>query len=160
MLDSMSSGLAALVGIAAFCQAAILGAGILEAVAYVPNWRDPQGLVAFRRLARRRHPGHFYQVAVPFTLLLLLIVLGWSLAGGQGGRPWLAAIAIVSLAAAAAFTVVYFLPRNRSLFFVPLETVPGERSRAMVGQWERANAIRLLIQVPGVAASLLALAIR
>lgn len=85
MLDSMSSGLAVVIAIATFCQAAILGAGILEAVAYVPNWRRPDGLVAYRGFLRTRHPGHFYQVAAPITLVLLLTVLVWSWVGDQGG---------------------------------------------------------------------------
>ena len=157
MLDSMSSGLAVVVAIAAFCQSAILGAGLVEAVSYVPNWRRPEALAAFRVFAHARHPGHFYPAAASITLLLLLIALGWSWAGGQVATAWLAATAIASLAATAGLTAVYFLPRNRMLFFAPLETPPGERSRAMVRQWERANVIRLLLQVPGVAAIMLAL---
>jgi hypothetical protein len=155
----MSSGLAALIALAAFCQAAILGAGILEVVSYVPNWRRPDALVAYRAFVRQRHPGHFYQVAAPITLLLLLSALAWSWAGAQGGATWLAALALASLATTEGFTLWYFLPLNRGLFFAPLEAVPGVRTRAMVRQWERANVIRLLIQVPGVAASLLALAV-
>lgn len=141
-----------MVAVAAFCQSAILGAGIVEAVSYVPNWRHPDGVAAYRSFARSRHPGHFYQVAAPITLLLLLTALVWSWAGGQFATAWLTAIAAASLAATAGMTVVYFLPRNRMLFFAPVETPPGERSRAMARQWERANVIRLLLQVPGVAA--------
>jgi hypothetical protein len=153
----MSSGLAVVIAVAAFCQSAILGAGLVEAVSYVPNWRHPEALAAFRVFVHARHPGHFYQVAAPITLLLLLTALVWSWAGGQFGTAWLIATAAASITATAGLTVVYFLPRNRMLFFAPLETPPGERSRTMVRQWERANVIRLLIQVPGVAAILLAL---
>jgi hypothetical protein len=143
----MSSGLAVVVAVATFGQSAILGAGLVEAVS----------LAAFRVFVRARHPGHFYQMAAPITLLLLLTALVWSWADGQVATASLVAAAAASVVATAGLTVVYFLPRNRMLFFAPLETPPGERSRAMVRRWERVNVIRLLIQVPGVAAIMLAL---
>ena len=67
-------------------------------------------------------------------------------------------VALASVVATLVFTLVYFIPRNRMLFFEPVEEQPGDRSRELVRQWERANVVRLLIQVPGVAASLFALA--
>jgi hypothetical protein len=68
-----------------------------------------------------------------------------------------AVVALASVVATLVFTFLYFFPRNRMLFFEPVEEQPGKRSREMVRQWERANVVRLLIQVPGIAASLFAL---
>jgi hypothetical protein len=153
----MSSGLAVVVAVAAFGQSAILGAGLAEAVSYVPNWRHPEALAAYRGFVRARHPGHFYGLAAPITLLVLLAALVWSWADGQVGLVWLIATAATSIVATVALTGIYFLSRNNMLVFAPLETPPGERSRAIVRQWERVNVIRLLIQVPGIAAIMVAL---
>jgi hypothetical protein len=151
----MSSTLFVILALVAFCQAAILGAGVYEAVSVVPNWRHAESLAAHRQVIKRRHPGHFFQVAVPVTVVILVVALILSVSRAQDWRYQ--AVALGSLLAAEAFTLIYFFPRNRQLLFEPVEEQPGERSRGLVRQWERANVLRLLIQVPGVAASLIAL---
>lgn len=141
--------------LAAFCQCAILGAGIYQAVAEVPNWRDPDSLAAHRHAIRHRHPGHFFRIGVQITLLLLVVALALSVVGD--GDWGFVVVALASVLSAAVFSLVYFIPRNNALFFDPVEERPGERSRVLVRQWERANILRLLVQAPGVAASLVAL---
>ena len=155
-LDSMSSWLTILFAVGVFGQIAIFGAGLMEAVSYVPNWRDPAALKAYRTFARTRHPGHFYQAAAPATIALWLVALVGSLIGD--GKPVNAAVALASIACAEVLTFLYFFPRNRRLFFQPDEAEPGPLSRAIVREWERVNVVRLLIQLPGIAAALLALA--
>lgn len=128
---------------------------MFDAVVHSPNWRQAESLLAYRKLFRSRHPGHFFQVTAPATIILLVTALILSL---LSAASWVyAVVALASVVATAVFTLIYFVPRNRMLFFEPVEEQPGKRSREMVRQWERANVVRLLIQVPGIAASLFAL---
>lgn len=157
----MSSTLGVVLALATFCQSALLGAGVFDAVVHSPNWRRPESLLAYRKLFRSRHPGHFFPAtAVPAIILLVTALILSLVSAGSWAYPVVAlasVVALTSVLAPAAFTVIYFVPRNRMLFFDPVEEQPGTRSRAIVRQWERANVVRLLIQVPGVAASLFAL---
>lgn len=151
----MPSALNVAFALATVCQSALLGAGVFDAVVHSPNWRQSESLLAYRKLFRYRHPGHFFQVMAPATMILLVAALILSL---LSATSWVnAVVALASVVATAAFTLIYFVPRNRMLFFEPVEERPGDRSREIVRQWERANVVRLLIQVPGVAASLFAL---
>ena len=133
----------------------MLGAGVFDAVIHSPNWRQAESLLAYRKLFRSRHPGHFYQVTAPATIILLVTALILSLL--DAASSVYAVVALASVVATMVFTRIYFIPRNRMLFFEPVEGQPGKRSRELVRQWERANVVRLLIQVPGIAASLFAL---
>lgn len=151
----MSSALGVVFALATFSQSALLGAGVFDAVVHSPNWRQAESLLAYRKLFRSRHPGHFFQVTGPATIILLVTALILSL---LSTASWVyAAVGLASVVATVVFTLIYFVPRNRMLFFEPVEEQPGKRSREMVHQWERANVVRLLIQVPGIAASLFAL---
>lgn len=128
---------------------------MFDAVVHSPNWRQAESLLAYRKLFLSRHPGHFFQVTAPTTIVLLVTALILSL---LSAASWVfAVVALASVVATAVFTLIYFVPRNRMLFFEPLEEQPGKRSREIVRQWERANVVRLLIQIPGIAASLIAL---
>jgi hypothetical protein len=152
----MSSALGVVLALAVFCQSALLGAGVFDAVVHSPNWRQAESLLAYRTLFRARHPGHFYPVTASVTSILLVAALILSL---LTAATWVhPTVALASVVATMMLTLVYFIPRNRMLFFDPLEERPGRRSRELVRQWEGANVVRLLIQVPGVAASLFALA--
>jgi hypothetical protein len=128
---------------------------VFDAVVHSPNWRQAESLLAYRKLFQSRHPGHFFQVTAPVTIILLVTALILSLLSAANGVY--AVVALASVMATAVFTLIYFIPRNRMLFFEPVEEQPGNHSRELVRQWERANVVRLLIQVPGVAASLIAL---
>jgi len=151
----MSSALGVVFALAMVFQSALLGAGVFDAVVHTPNWRQAESLLAYRTLFRSRHPGHFFQVTAPATMILLITALILSLL--SAGSWVYAVVGLASVVATAVFTFIYFIPRNRMLFFAPMEEQPGKRSREIVRQWERANVVRLLIQVPGIAASLLAL---
>src|SRR5687768_14478664 len=74
-VDSMSSALRVIFALAAFSQSALLAAGVFDAVVHSPNWRRAESLLAYRKLFRFRHPGHFFQVAAPVTIILLLTAL-------------------------------------------------------------------------------------
>lgn len=151
----MSSALSVVIALATFCQSALLGAGMFDAVVHSPNWRQAESLLAYRKLFHSRHPGHYFQIAAPAAIILLVTALILSL---LSSTSWVyAVVALASVVATAVFTLIYFVPRNRMLFFEPVEEEPGKHSREMVRQWERANVVRLLIQVPGIAASLFAL---
>ena len=152
----MSSVLGAVLALAVFCQSALLGAGVFDAVVHSPNWRQAESLLAYRKLFQARHPGHFFPAMASVTTILLVASLILSL---LSAASWAyAAVGLTSVAATMVFTLVYFIPRNRMLVFDPVEERPGQRSRELVRQWEGANVVRLLVQVPGVAASLFALA--
>jgi hypothetical protein len=139
---------AALVG-----QAMLLGANAFEAVVDVPNWRSPDGLVAYRRFIAERNAGHFYRVLSPATVLTLLAALALGWAGGTA-RDALVGGALVAAIAAEAFTAAFFFPRNRQLFFEPIEDAPGARSAALVDQWARANLVRVAIVAAGLGCGL------
>jgi hypothetical protein len=152
----MSNALGVVLALAVFCQSAMLGAGVFDAIVHSPNWRRAESLLAYRKLFQSRHPGHFFPVLASVTTVLLVAALLLSV---LSAASWAyAAVALASVAATMVFTLSYFIPRNRMLFFDPVEERPGPRSLALVRQWEGANVVRLLIQVPGVAASLIALA--
>lgn len=137
-------------------QAGLVGANALEGAVNVVNWRDPDGIVAYRNFARYRHNGQFYQVVAPLTVALLVaaVVLSWL----AGGRFLLVAAALASVVVAEVFTVGYFLPRVRKLFHAPIEAKPTSTSLRLVNQWATANLIRIALLVAGAVASLLALA--
>jgi len=140
--------------VAVMAQAALLGANLFEYVVSVPNWRQPDGLVAYRTLMRRRHPGHFFQTLVPVTTLLLIaaLILGWR------SQPALIGAGLASVVIAEVFTLIYFMPRNRALFLSPVEAEPGALSMRLIREWSVAAVIRLAIVSIGVLAGLVALA--
>jgi hypothetical protein len=128
----------------------MFGAGTFEMVVLVPSWRRPEGLVPYRELCRRRHPGHYYQVLAPLTILVGIGAFAVSFAAGT--NHLLAAGPLIGAGVAEALTLAYFMPLNRQLFFAPVEAQPGELSRAMAIRWMRANLVRLTILGAGVAA--------
>jgi hypothetical protein len=143
--------------VAVMTQSVILGANLFEYVVNVPNWREPGGVVAYRTLMRRRHPGHFFQTIVPVSIALLVaaLVLGWV----DGGEVALVGVALATVVASEVFTLLYFMPRNRSLFIAPVETEPGALSVRLVNEWAGAALIRIATIAIGVVASLLALSL-
>lgn len=136
-------------------QVALLGANLFEAVVDVPNWRTSEGLSAYRRFIAQRNAGHFYRVLSPLTIVCLgtAFGLGW---GAHGPRNGLLTVSLAAAITAELFTVAYFFPRNRDLFFAD-ELPSPERARALVGQWSRANALRIIIVLAGASCGLLAL---
>lgn len=145
----------ALLGLGVVGQAMLLGANAFEAVVDVPNWRDPEGLRSYRGFLRRRNAGHFYRVVSPATIVLLVVALivDWR---GMSARDLLVGAALAASIAAEVFTVAYFFPRNRRLFFQE-DAPPGPDERALVDQWGRANLVRIAVMVTGVACSATAL---
>ena len=133
----------------------MFGAGAYQAVVIAPNWRTPEGLLAYRTLIHRRHDGHYFQVLAPVTIVVAVAAVILSLAAGTNAV--LAGWPLAAVTLAEVFTVVYFMPPNRRLFFTPAEAQPGALSRALVRRWERANLVRLAIMAAGVVAGLLAL---
>lgn len=146
-----------LLGIGVLGQAMLLGANSFEAVVDVPNWRDPASLRAYRAFTKHRNAGHFYRVLSPLTIVALVAALGvgWS---GPGAREALVGGAVFAAVTAELFTVAYFFPRNKLLFFEPAEEEPGARSRELVEQWGRANVVRVSLSTLGVISGLIGLA--
>jgi hypothetical protein len=132
----------------------IFGAGVFEVTVLVPNWGRPEGLVPYRELCRRRHPGHYYQVLAPITVLVCAAALVLALVAGANAV--LAAGPLVGVVAAEVFTLVYFMPINRRLFFQPAPP-PTDESQRLVRRWERANLLRLTIVGAGVVSGFAAL---
>jgi hypothetical protein len=138
-------------------QSTVLGANLFEYVVVVPNWRQPGGVAAYRALMRRRHPGHFFQTLVPATVVALLAALVVTLL--TDGPAVLIATALATVVVAEAFTLLYFMPRNRALFLAPVEAEPGARSMRLVNEWAVAAAIRIVLIAVGVLASLVGLVV-
>jgi hypothetical protein len=133
----------------------IFGASVFELTVLVPNWRRPDGMVPYRELCRRRHPGHYYQVLAPITIVVS--AAAFVLALVVGANSVLAAGPLVCVVLAEILTLTLFLPINRKLFFEPVEAQPGDQSRQLVGRWERANLVRLGIVAIGVVTGFAAL---
>lgn len=133
----------------------MLGAGLYQMLIFVPKWRQPEGIVAYRVLIRGRHDGHFYQVLAPFTIATATAALVLRLI--VGADRVLAGCLLAGIVLAEALTLGYFLPPNRQLFLDPVEAAPGELSRGLVRRWERANMLRLAVMVAGAAAGFAAL---
>jgi hypothetical protein len=135
----------------------IFGAGVFELVVLVPSWAHPDGLVPYRELCRRRHPGHYYQVLAPITFVVTAAAFGLSFPAGTNAV--LAVGPLVGTLVAEVFTLVYFMPINRALFFRPAQAQPGEESRALSRRWRRANLLRLAIVAAGVVTGFAALVV-
>jgi hypothetical protein len=133
----------------------IFGAGVFELVVVVPSWSDPEGLVRYRELCRRRHPGHYYQVLAPIAIIATAAAFALSFPAGT--NPVLAAGPLVGVVVAEVFTLVYFMPINRALFLRPVEEQPGDLSRGLTRKWRQANLLRLTIIAAGVACGFAAL---
>jgi hypothetical protein len=133
----------------------IFGAGVYEMVVLVPSWRHPDGLVLYRELCRRRHPGHYYQVLAPITILVSAGAFVLSFLADT--NPALTVGPLAGVVLAEVFTFVYFMPINRGLFFQPVEAQPGDASRGMARRWERANVLRLTIIAAGAVTGFAAL---
>lgn len=142
----------ALLTIATCTAAMVLGANVYQTIVEVPNWAasPPSSVAAFRPCFAESHPGYFFQVLVPTTILALVVstILGWR---GLAIRDrWLLA-ALAGLVAAEVFTAVYFFPRNEILFFGPLGGASPELVAETASEWENAHYLRMAMLFAGVA---------
>jgi hypothetical protein len=132
----------------------IFGAGVFELTVLVPNWGRPEGLAPYRELCRRRHPGHYYQVLAPIAFIVALAAFVLALVADANAV--LAAGPLVGVVLAEVFTLIYFMPINRRLFFQPVPP-PADESQQLIRRWERANLVRQAIVAAGVVTGFAAL---
>lgn len=136
----------------------VLGANVYQEVVEVPNWSHdvPRTIADFRACVRTSHPGFFFQVLVPLTMLSLV---GASV--GSRGRPrhqtrWVLG-ALAGVVAAEIFTVAYFFPRNEILFFGDLSAHAPDVIAQAATEWARAHLLRMAMLLTGVACAMRAL---
>jgi hypothetical protein len=130
-----------------------LGANVYQAVVEVPNWSAavPDSVGEFRACVRHSHPGYFFQVLVPLTIVSLAgaAIVGWN--RPRARNAWLL-VALGGVVAAEIFTVAYFFSRNEVLFFEQLERSTPEEIRAAATEWHNAHFLRMAMLVAGVVA--------
>jgi uncharacterized membrane protein len=139
----------------------VLGANVYQAIVEVPNWNaDPPATVAdFRACVRHSHPGYFFQVFVPLTILSLLVSLGLGWNKPKERNRWVMG-ALLGVLAAEIFTVVFFFPRNEILFFGPMEKLAASFVAQSAAEWKNAHFLRMAMLIAGVACAVRGLLIR
>jgi hypothetical protein len=124
----------------------ILGGNYYQLIAEIPNWSNdiPNSLVSYRGFYKVSHAGYFFQTIVPITILLLLTatILLWN--RPKSANKWLF-LAFGGILISEVFTVIYFLPRNFTLFLDPLNGKSAQQLQQMGTEWQYANYFRLLI---------------
>jgi hypothetical protein len=124
----------------------ILGGNYYQLIAEIPNWSSdiPNSLATYRGFYKVSHAGYFFQTIVPMTILLLLTatILLWN--RPKTANKWLI-LAFGGIFISEVFTVIYFLPRNFTLFLDPLNGKSAEQLQQMGTEWQHANYLRLVI---------------
>lgn len=125
---------------------AVLGGNIYQIIVEVPNWSVdiPNSLIAYRSFYTVSHAGYFFQILTPVTILSLILaaVLLWN--RPESSNKWIL-ITLGGVLIAEAFTLIYFLPLNFTLFLDPIDGVSTIELINASEQWQNANYVRLLI---------------
>jgi NAD(P)H-dependent FMN reductase len=110
----------------------------------------------FRACVRHSHPGYYFQVLVPATVLCLAggAIAGWN--RPRARNRW-AIVALAGVLAAELFTVAYFFPRNAVLFFDPLDRSTAQALASAAIEWRNAHFLRMAMLAAGVLGALRAL---
>ena len=144
-----------LLALGAVCIALVLGGNIYEQIVCVPQWRSPRGLEYWRSIGER-HPGYFFLTFAPASLVCLAAgtAVGWRSSPMRNPYALYATLAVL---AALIFTRVFFLPRNRLLFFPATATPDMALAGVLLEQWIVGNYVRVAVTLSGLASALVAL---
>jgi hypothetical protein len=122
------------------------------------NWGSdiPTSIQTARDYFAHADPRRFYLIAGPPTVLLgvLTTILFWN--DGVSLRLWFGASA-ASYVVIVVLTIVYFVPRDLTLFRRPIQHL--DPIRAAASQWRRMNWARTLLGCVGVLCSMRGLAL-
>jgi hypothetical protein len=126
-----------------FCLVMILlGGTIFAVIVEYPNWFAdiPASLEATRSFYKAMHPGYFFQIVVPLTLVsgVSFVATGWKLRSARK----LILIAIGFLLAAELLTFVYIYPRLEIMFGSGAIAQPVELLRQASSEFNFADRTR------------------
>ncbi|HMW96457.1 MAG TPA: hypothetical protein PL002_05590 [Flavobacteriales bacterium] len=129
-----------------FAFFSVAGANVYELITEVPNWSSnvPESLIARRANITVTNPGHFFQTFSPLAILCLIASTILLRNRPKEANKWLL-ISLGGIVIAEAFTGIYFMPRNFTLFLDPMDGVPVEALRAAASEWVAANKVRLAL---------------
>jgi len=135
--------------------ALVLGGQVFDAFVLVHIWseRPPESVERWLGTPPAdRVPRYFMRLLGPL-LAISIAALGWSLLAQRGGRGWLLVAAACGVAHLA-LVRLFFVPTNQALGFLPSQSAgaPVDKVR-LVRAWMRWNAVRLVLDVVGLLAS-------
>jgi hypothetical protein len=120
----------------------ILGGTIFSVLVEYPNWfaNIPSSLEATRNFYKVFHPGYFFQIFGPLTVLsgIAFVIAGWRIA--EASR--LVAASVVIFVAIELLTFLYIYPRLNILFVSELGTQSVDALRLAARQFTIADNVR------------------
>jgi len=123
----------------------ILGGTIFSVLVEYPNWfaNVPESLEATRNFYKVFHPGYFFQIFGPLSVLsgIGFVIAGWRIAGARK----LVAVSVALFVAIELLTFVYIYPRLNILFLSDLGTQSVEALRLTARQFTVADNIRTVL---------------
>jgi hypothetical protein len=125
----------------------ILGGTIFSVLVEYPNWfaNVPESLEATRNFYKVFHPGYFFQIFGPLSVLtgIGFVIVGWRTVGARN----LVAVSILLFVAIELLTFFYIYPRLNILFLSELGTQSVETLRLTSRQFTVADNIRTVLCV-------------
>ena len=123
----------------------ILGGTIFSALVEYPNWfaNIPSSLEATRNFYKVLHPGYFFQIFGPVSVLtgIGFVIAGWRISEARR----LVTISLVLFVAIELLTFFYIYPRLNILFVTELGTQSIEALRLTAKQFTIADNIRTVL---------------
>lgn len=132
------------------CASGLVMVTIYNLIVDAKSWgaNIPVSIQTVRDYYSHVDPRNFFAIVAPINMVLILlsIILFWKEPGLI--RTYFI-ISFLLYAVIAALTFVYFVPRDRILFNVPIEG-HIEQIRAALSQWKNMNWLRTLLGLTGV----------
>lgn len=120
----------------------ILGGTIFSVLVEYPNWFAdvPTSLEATRNFYKVFHPGYFFQIFGPLSVLsgIAFVIAGWRMSGARN----LVAVSVVVFVAIELLTFFYIYPRLNTLFVADLGSQSVDALRLAAQQFTIADNIR------------------
>jgi hypothetical protein len=123
----------------------ILGGTIFSVLVEYPNWFAdvPESLEATRKFYKVFHPGYFFQIFGPVSVLsgIGFIIAGWRITGARR----LVVVSVVLFVGIELLTFFYIYPRLNILFVSDLGTQSLDALRLAAQQFTIADNIRTIL---------------
>ncbi|PYT00277.1 MAG: hypothetical protein DMF63_06800 [Acidobacteria bacterium] len=123
----------------------ILGGTIFSVLVEYPNWfaNIPVSLEATRSFYKVLHPGYFFQIFGPLTVLsgIGFVIVGWRISAARK----LVAVSVVLFVAIELLTFFYIYPRLNILFVNDLGTQSIDALKLTAKQFTIADNIRTVL---------------
>ena len=123
----------------------ILGGTIFAVLVEYPNWfaNIPESLETTRKFYKVFHPGYFFQIFGPLSVLsgIGFVITGWRIEGARR----LVAVSVVIFVAIEMLTFFYIYPRLNILFLSELGTQSVEALQTTAQQFTMADNVRTVL---------------